>query len=119
MTPQPAERRAAQQIEVRRLRVVFGGVVALDSIDVELHRGEILGVIGPNGAGKTTLVNAVSGFQPADDGVVRLGEADVTGWSPRRLARAGVVRTFQGVRSFGRLTVLENVETGSVATGMR
>jgi branched-chain amino acid transport system ATP-binding protein len=116
---QPRDRPATPTVEVRGLRVVFGGVVALDSIDLELARGEILGVIGPNGAGKTTLVNAMSGFQPPAAGTVVLGDDDVTGWPPRKLARAGVVRTFQGVRSFGRLTVLENVEAGSVGIGMR
>jgi branched-chain amino acid transport system ATP-binding protein len=119
MTPDLVERRAATKVEVRGMRVVFGGVVALDSVDLTLARGEILGVIGPNGAGKTTLVNAMSGFQAPTAGEVILGDADVTGWAPSKLARAGVVRTFQGVRSFGRLSVLENVEAGSVGIGMR
>jgi branched-chain amino acid transport system ATP-binding protein len=107
-----------RDIEVRNLAVVYGGVVALDGIDLTLARGEILGLIGPNGAGKTTLVNAITGFQKPSAGSVRLGDRDVTGWPAHKLARLGVVRTFQGVRSFGRLSVLENIEAGGVGIGV-
>src|SRR6266545_3776609 len=81
--------------------------------------GELLGLIGPNGAGKTTLVNALSGFQKPTAGNVRMNGTDVTGWSPYRLARRGLTRTFQSVRLFPGLTVLENVELGGVGVGMR
>src|SRR5438874_13376606 len=108
----------AERLEARELKVHFGGVKAVDGVDLELRKGEILGLIGPNGAGKTTLVNALSGFQRPTEGRVLLGGADVTGWSPHRLARRGLTRTFQSVRLFPGLTVLENVELGGVGVGM-
>jgi branched-chain amino acid transport system ATP-binding protein len=106
------------QLEARQLKVHFGGVRAVDGVDLSLRKGEILGLIGPNGAGKTTLVNALSGFQRPTAGTVVLDGDDVTGWSPNRLARRGLTRTFQSVRLFPDLTVLENVELGGVAVGM-
>jgi ABC-type branched-subunit amino acid transport system ATPase component len=106
-------------LEARGLKVHFGGVHAVDGVDLALRKGEILGLIGPNGAGKTTLVNALSGFQKPTAGTVSLGGTDVTGWSPHRLARRGLARTFQSVRLFPDLTVLENVEIGGVGVGMR
>jgi len=106
-------------LEARRLRVHFGGIRAVDEVDLSLRKGEILGLIGPNGAGKTTLVNALSGFQKPTTGSVVLNGNDVTGWSPFRLARQGLTRTFQSVRLFPDLTILENVELGGVAVGMR
>lgn len=100
------------------LSVHFAGVKALDGIDLRLERGEILGLIGPNGAGKTTLVNALSGFQRPTRGRVYLDGHDITGLSSFKLARLGMVRTFQSVRLFPRLTVLENVVTYAVARGL-
>jgi branched-chain amino acid transport system ATP-binding protein len=82
-----------------------------------LREGEILGLIGPNGAGKTTLLNALSGFQPLTRGKISIASRDVTGWPPRRLVRRGLARTFQGVRVFRALSVLENVELGAVGLG--
>ena len=107
------------RLEARELKVHFGGVHAVDGVDLELRQGEILGLIGPNGAGKTTLVNALSGFQKPSSGRVALDGIDVTGWSPHQLARRGLARTFQSVRLFPGLTVLENVELGGVGVGMR
>src|SRR5438309_11646190 len=106
-------------LEARGLKVHFGGVHAVDGVDLELRKGEILGLIGPNGAGKTTLVNALSGFERPTAGRVFLNGVDVTGWHPARLARKGLTRTFQSVRLFPGLTVLENVELGGVGVGMR
>jgi branched-chain amino acid transport system ATP-binding protein len=100
------------------VRVHFVGVKAIDGVDLELRRGEILGLIGPNGAGKTTLVNVLSGFQRPTTGRVLLGGSDVTGWAPARLAAHGLARTFQGARLFGGLTVFENVEVGAVGVGV-
>jgi branched-chain amino acid transport system ATP-binding protein len=99
------------------MRVHFVGVKAVDDVDLELRRGEILGLIGPNGAGKTTLVNALTGFQRAQAGNVCLGEVAVTGWSPDQLARAGLARTFQNVRLFRGLSVFENVRLGASGVG--
>jgi branched-chain amino acid transport system ATP-binding protein len=106
-------------LAARGIRVHFEGVKAVDGVDVELSTGQILGLIGPNGAGKSTLVNALSGFQRPTEGDVAMGGQPVTGWSPQRLARQGLVRTFQAVRLFGRLSVMENIEAGAVAGGMR
>jgi branched-chain amino acid transport system ATP-binding protein len=106
-------------LEARGLAVHFGGVRAVDGVDLALRKGEIVGLIGPNGAGKTTLVNALSGFQRTTAGTVLLNGKNVTGLSPHRLARRGLARTFQSVRLFPGLTVLENVELGGVGVGMR
>jgi len=105
-------------LEAEGVTVRFGGVIALDRVDLALHPGEILGLIGPNGAGKTTLVNVLSGFQRPHQGRVRIGGRDVTGLASHRLALAGVARTFQAVRLFNGLTVTENVEVGCVMQGM-
>ena len=117
--PEPSAENGAELLEARELKVHFGGVHAVDGVDLVLGKGEILGLIGPNGAGKTTLVNALSGFQKPTAGTVLLDGTDVTGWSPHRLARRGLARTFQSVRLFPDLTVLENVELGGVGVGMR
>ena len=100
------------------IRVHFGGVRAVDGVDLRLRRGEILGLIGPNGAGKTTLLNALSGFQRLHAGTVKLGVADIGGLPPYRLARMGLARTFQGVRLFPELSVLRNVEVSGLAVGL-
>lgn len=100
------------------MSVHFQGVKAVVGVDLAMERGEILGLIGPNGAGKTTLLNALSGFQPLTSGGIWLGGRPVTGWVPFRLAQAGLSRTFQNVRLFGGLTVLENIELGAVGTGL-
>jgi branched-chain amino acid transport system ATP-binding protein len=115
----PAVANGAELLEARDLKVHFGGVHAVDGVDLVLTKGEILGLIGPNGAGKTTLVNALSGFQKPTAGTVLMNGRDVTGLSPHRLARRGLARTFQSVRLFPGLTVLENVELGGVGVGMR
>jgi branched-chain amino acid transport system ATP-binding protein len=97
----------------------FAGVRALDGVDLELHRHEVVGLIGPNGAGKSTLVNVLTGFDVPTSGSVRLGDRDVTGWSPHRRGRAGIARTFQHSRSFRGLTVRENVEISALGVGAR
>lgn len=100
------------------VRVHFGGVKAVDGVDLAVRRGEILGLIGPNGAGKTTLVNAVTGFQRPTSGRVFLDDLDVTGWASERLGSLGVARTFQAVRLFGNLTAFENIELGALGVGL-
>jgi branched-chain amino acid transport system ATP-binding protein len=97
--------------------VHFAGLRAVDEVDLTVYPQEILGLIGPNGAGKTTIVNALTGFQPLTAGRVELGGVDVTGWRANRLARKGVCRTFQAVRLFPDLTVLENVQMGAIGVG--
>jgi branched-chain amino acid transport system ATP-binding protein len=116
---EPAGANGTELLQARGLKVHFGGIRAVDGVDLVLKKGEILGLIGPNGAGKTTLVNALSGFQKPTAGTVLMNGQDVTGLSPHRLARRGLARTFQSVRLFPGLTVLENVELGGVGVGMR
>ncbi len=90
---------------------------ALDVIDLDVHRGEVVGLIGPNGAGKSTLVNVLSGFDRPDSGNVMLGEQDITRWSPHRRGRHGLARTFQHTRGFRTLSVRENVEVSALGVG--
>ncbi|OLT11323.1 ABC transporter ATP-binding protein [Actinomadura sp. CNU-125] len=87
----------------------FRGLRALSDVDFRVEQGEILGIIGPNGAGKTTLFNVVCGALAPDTGTVVFGGKDVTGHKPHRIARAGMVRTFQLMRPFASMTVQENV----------
>jgi ABC-type branched-subunit amino acid transport system ATPase component len=105
----------AALLEARGVKVHFGGVRALDGVDLSVRQGEIVGLIGPNGAGKTTLVNVLSGFQRPTSGAVTLLGADVTSWPPDALARNGLVRTFQAIGLFPGLTVFENVEAAAVS----
>ncbi|HVR53635.1 MAG TPA: ABC transporter ATP-binding protein [Pseudorhodoferax sp.] len=114
----PTDRPAQPTLEVEQLCVRFGGLAALTEVGFRLHRGQVVGLIGPNGAGKTTLVNCLSGYQRPSSGAVRLAGADTTGWSPARLRRAGVARTFQAGRLFAGLTVAENVEAGLLGLGL-
>jgi branched-chain amino acid transport system ATP-binding protein len=95
----------------------FAGVRALRDVTLELHRHEVVGLIGPNGAGKSTLVNVLTGFDRPTAGSVELEERDVTRWSPQRRGRAGIARTFQHSRSFGALSVRENVEVAALGVG--
>lgn len=96
-------------VEVTGVGKAFRGVHALSDVDLDVAEGEILGVIGPNGAGKTTLFNVISGALSPDTGRVRLAGDDVTGRAPDRIARAGMVRTFQLMRPFASMTVAQNV----------
>ena len=97
-------------LEVRGLRRAFGGVHAVDGVDLTLSRGEIHALIGPNGAGKTTLFNMLSGQLQPDAGEVRLHGARLSGLPPHRVWRRGVSRTFQITATFASLTVLQNVQ---------
>lgn len=102
-------------LEARDLRRVFSGVVAVDGFSMDLRAGEVLGLIGPNGAGKSTVINLISGFDRASTGSVTWAGHDITRASPSRIARLGMVRTFQHVRLFSSLTVRENVEAAAEA----
>ena len=117
MKPQPDTGGGTDEagLAARGVSVRFDGLQALDSVDLHVERGHILGLIGPNGAGKTTLVNVMSGFQASDTGTVTLDGEDLTGRSPHQIARAGLVRTFQGMRVFGELTASENIQLGALA----
>jgi branched-chain amino acid transport system ATP-binding protein len=92
----------------------FGGVVANREVSFDVRAGELVGLIGPNGAGKSTLFEIVSGFYPPDAGEVRLDGQRLTGLSPDRVSRLGMARTFQKLRPFAGLTVVENVMVGAL-----
>ena len=100
------------------IRVAYGGVVAVDGVDLEARRGTIVGLIGPNGAGKTTLLDAMSGFTPCQ-GTVTLEDRDLTGLGPHRRVRAGLGRTFQQTQLYEDLSVTENVVVGAAAASHR
>ena len=93
----------------------FGGLAALGGVDLTVEPGEILGLIGPNGAGKTTLFNVISGVLPASAGRIIYDGTDITRWSLHRIARHGLVRTFQQTELFMEMTVLENVQVSARA----
>lgn len=119
MTGHPESDDSGSRLGLRAtdIRRFFDGVHALNGVNLELGRHEVIGLIGPNGAGKTTLVNIITGFDAPTTGTVELDSEVVTGWSPYRRGRAGLARTFQAAHSFGRLTVRENIEVGALACG--
>lgn len=100
-------------LEVRDLSKTFGGLTAVDSLDLDVPEHGIIGLIGPNGAGKTTAFNLITGLYPPDTGSVVLDGTDLAGRPPHEIARHGVSRTFQNIRLFSSLTALENVLIGS------
>jgi branched-chain amino acid transport system ATP-binding protein len=110
---------ATPLLSTRALSKSFGGLRAVDGVDLELGRGEILGVIGPNGAGKTTLFSLIAGSVRPTGGEVYLQGSRATGRPAHRLVRAGVVRTHQIVRPFPNLTVAENVAVAALHGALR
>jgi branched-chain amino acid transport system ATP-binding protein len=105
-------------LSIDKLFVHFGGVAAVDNVSFDVKQGEILGLIGPNGSGKTTVLNLLSGFLPPHAGRVRMGEQDITGMSPNRLAQRGVLRMFQLTRVFTRMSAFDNLLTAGMARGL-
>ncbi|MFC7128032.1 ABC transporter ATP-binding protein [Haloferax chudinovii] len=102
-------------LSVADLRKEFGGLVAVDDVNFEIGRGEIVGLIGPNGAGKTTLFNSITGvLQPENGSQVTFDGTDIVALETHDIARRGLVRTFQIVRVFDEMTVFENVMTGAL-----
>ena len=99
-------------LRLQGITKVFGGLIALEEVSFSVEDGTITGIIGPNGAGKTTLFNIVSGIYPQNSGNVYLGGKNISRFVPEKLARLGLVRTFQNVELFGQMTVLENVMVG-------
>jgi branched-chain amino acid transport system ATP-binding protein len=91
----------------------FGGLVALDGVDLDVPRGIVQAIIGPNGSGKTTLLNALSGASHADSGSIRIGGNEIFRLRPHRVARLGLSRTFQNIRIFENLSVIENVKVAA------
>ncbi|MDR3372238.1 MAG: ABC transporter ATP-binding protein [Ancalomicrobiaceae bacterium] len=99
-------------LQIQNVSKRYGGLGALTNVSFDVAQGEIVSVIGPNGAGKTTLFDCLTGFVPPDAGHVRFLDADLTGLSPDRINAAGIARTFQQIRLFPNLSVLENVLVG-------
>jgi branched-chain amino acid transport system ATP-binding protein len=99
-------------LSVRELTIRFGGLVALDQVDMDVRPGEIVAVIGPNGAGKSTLFNVITGIYAPTGGRVRFDGGDITGWPTHDIAARGIARTFQASRLFSDLSVLDNVVIG-------
>jgi branched-chain amino acid transport system ATP-binding protein len=87
----------------------FGNLHALDGVTLSVDEGSVTILIGPNGSGKTTLINVITGFQKPDGGRIFYGENDITGWSPQRVYKTGIARTFQIPSMFGKLSTLENL----------
>jgi branched-chain amino acid transport system ATP-binding protein len=99
-------------LKIEHLDMRFGGLSALEDLNITVPEGGLYGLIGPNGAGKTTVFNLISGFVRPTAGRILLDGADVTGESPHRLTALGIARTFQNIRLFGELSVLDNVLVG-------
>ncbi len=97
-------------LEVRGLSKRFGGILAVDGLDLSLARGELVGLIGPNGSGKTTVFNVITGIYPPDSGTVAFDGAPIGGLAPHRINRMGIARTFQNIRIFRNLSVMDNVK---------
>ena len=107
----------APLLTVEDLSRSFGGLRAVSQVSFAVHSGEILGIIGPNGAGKTTLFNLLNGVLPADEGIATLDGQSMLGRKVHEVCRMGVGRTFQVVRSFPRLPLLDNVIVGAYGAG--
>jgi len=98
-----------QLLEIKNLTKRFGGVTAVNDVSMSVPEKAIVGIIGPNGAGKTTFFNLISGFAVADSGGIFLNGVDLSGLPPHKIANCGVARTFQNIRLFPWMTVLENI----------
>jgi branched-chain amino acid transport system ATP-binding protein len=96
-------------LEVKNLTKKFGGLTAVNDVNFEVQRGEMLGLIGPNGAGKTTLFHLITGFEKSNSGAIRFNGVDITGKKPYQIVNQGLARTFQLVKSFRHLSLLDNI----------
>ena len=105
-------------LETDALRVQYGNVVAVNDVTFSVARGSVTGLIGPNGAGKTTMIDALTGYVRPTGGTVRFEDEVITGRRPHRLARRGLIRTFQSVELFNDLTVEENLMVASEPPGL-
>jgi branched-chain amino acid transport system ATP-binding protein len=99
-------------LATERLGIRFGGLAAVDDVSFQVYQGQIVSLIGPNGAGKTTTANAITGFVTASSGIVRFAGENIVGWLPERIAKAGLVRTFQNAAMFASMSVADNLATG-------
>ena len=99
-------------LEVMDLGISFGGLRAVDELNMTLEEGSLVGLIGPNGAGKTTVFNMLTGVYRPTDGGIRLAGENIVGKKPHEICKMGIARTFQNIRLFNKLTVLDNVKVG-------
>ena len=98
-------------IELKNVTKVFGGIVAVKNVSFSVEKDEIIGLIGPNGAGKTTIFNLITGVYDATEGKIIFQGRDITGENPVTIVKSGIARTFQNIRLFNKLSVLENIRT--------
>ena len=105
---------APSLLTLERVTKRFGGLTAVREVSVEVFTGDLLGIIGPNGAGKTTLFNVIAGYYRPEEGRIAFDGHTVTGWPAHAIARLGLTRTFQIVKPFGNLSVLDNVMIGAL-----
>jgi len=98
-------------LEIKEVGIVFGGLVALDKVNMTVNKGDIYGLIGPNGSGKTTLINVITGFYVPTSGEVLFNGQVISGKAPHQISHAGLGRTFQNINLFPEMTALENVVT--------
>ena len=99
-------------LEVNNLSISFGGLRAVDDFNLTIEKGELYGLIGPNGAGKTTVFNLLTGVYKPNEGIIRLDGEDITRKSPIEINHAGIARTFQNIRLFKQMPVIDNVKVG-------
>ncbi len=99
-------------IKAEKATMDFGGVRAVDNVDLTVRQKQIVGIIGPNGSGKTTFFNILTGMYCPTSGRFFLNDQDITGWPPHRIVQAGIARTFQNIRLFGNMSLMENVLVG-------
>ncbi len=103
-------------LEIKHIQKSFGGVQAVKDVSLKVDKGQIVGIIGPNGAGKTTVLNLISGIYPIDSGQILMDGQSISGMKQYKITRLGISRTFQNIRLFKGLTVLENVMTALDST---
>lgn len=99
-------------LEIKNLTISFGGLRAVDDFNIEVKEGQLYGLIGPNGAGKTTVFNLLTGVYKPNEGIIRLDGKDITGLKTMDINKSGIARTFQNIRLFKALSVLDNVKAG-------
>ena len=99
-------------LEVTDLGISFGGLRAVDALNMSIEKGGLVGLIGPNGAGKTTVFNMLTGVYRPTDGGIRLDGQNLVGVNPQKISHMGVARTFQNIRLFSGMSVLDNVKVG-------
>lgn len=99
-------------LDVKNLSISFGGLRAVDGFEMQIEKGELYGLIGPNGAGKTTVFNLLTGVYKPNEGIIKLDGEDITGKKTIDINKAGIARTFQNIRLFKELSVIDNVKVG-------